>query len=431
MECNKDEATRAKEIAENKFKMKDIAGAKKFALKAQNLYPEIEGVSQMLATLDVYIAAENKVNEDVDWYGILNASPRDDDETLKRKYRKLALMLHPDKNKSIGAEGAFKHVSEAWKFLSDKEKRAAYDRRKSLHSVYQKVSVSSSNNGFCNFAKTTFTTNARTTTPRNNPPAQKTNPPAQKTNPPAQKTNPPAQKNNPPTQKNNPQKPVGTTQKTGRTDNHTTTPNSFTASGSSDQSKSNTFWTVCRRCMMQYEYLRVYVNCNLRCPNCLQSYLAVEVPKPGISSRWSSCSRLKSAANHNTTSGLFNNSKWTFSRTSSAAHAASVVQHAYEKVKKDREQAKATARREKKNAKRKSTTDSSASGSSLKKRKVCLETDIGCSSGREVTYRVTGENGKNMGKLEHGTKESADKLSLRRTQRKISKENVTREVKSR
>lgn len=416
MECNKDEAARAKEIAENKFKMKDIAGAKKFALKAQNLYPEIEGVSQMLATLDVYIAAENKVNEDVDWYGILNASPRDDDETLKRKYRKLALMLHPDKNKSIGAEGAFKHVSEAWKFLSDKEKRAAYDRRKSLHSVYQKVTVSSSNNGFCNFAKTTFTTNARTTTQRNNQPAQK--------------NNPPAQKNNPPTQKNNLQKPVGNTQKTGQTEHQTTRPSSFAASASSDQSKSSTFWTVCRRCMMQYEYLGFYVNCNLRCPNCLQSYLAVEVPKPGISSRWSSFSRLKqnldpkSAANHNTTSGLFNNSKWTFSRTSSAAHAASVVQQAYEKVKKEREQAKATARREKKNAKRKSTTDSSASGSSLKKRKVRGENDVGCSGGRKVTYCVTGETGKNMRKLEHETKERSDKFSPRRTQRNVSKEDV-------
>lgn len=188
---------------------------------------------------------------------------------------------------------------------------------------------------------------------------------------------------------------------------------------------------------MQYEYLRVYVNCNLRCANCLQSFQAVEVPKPGISSRWSSFSRLKrnldpkSAANHNTTSGLFNNSKWTFSRTSSAAHAASVVQQAYEKVKKEREQAKATARREKKNAKRKSTTDLSASGSSLKKRKVCGETDIHSCGGRKVTYYVTGETGKNVGKLEHGTKERVDKLSPRRTQRKISKEDVTREVKPR
>ncbi|KAL1223730.1 Chaperone protein dnaJ 49 [Cardamine amara subsp. amara] len=401
MECNKDEAMRAKEIAEKKFKIKDIVGAKKFVLKAQSLYPELEGVSQMLATLDVYIAAENKVNEVVDWYGILSANQGDDVETLKRKYRKLALMLHPDKNKSIGAEGAFKHVSEAWKFLSDKDKRAAYDRRKSLHTVYQKVSVSASNNGgFSNFAKTTFTTNA--------------------------------------TQKNHSQKPVSVsvTPKPVRTDHHATTPSSSTTFASSDQSKSNTFWTVCRRCMTQYEYVRAYVKFDLLCPNCLHSFLAVEVPKPGISSCWTSCSRLKrnldpkSAANHTTTSSLFNNSKWAFSRTSSAAHAASVVQQAYEKVKKDREEAKATARREKKNAERKGTTDSIASGTSFKRRKVRGENDVGCSSRRMCTYYLTDETGKNMGKLQHGTKERAVKLSPRRSQKKISKENVTREMKS-
>ncbi|CAH2079594.1 unnamed protein product [Thlaspi arvense] len=408
MECNKDEAARAKEIAEKKFHMQDMSGAKKFALKAQSLYPEVEGVSQMIATFDVYIAAENKVNGETDWYGILNATPRDDDETLKRKYRKLALMLHPDKNSSVGADGAFKHVSEAWKFLSDKEKRAAYDRKKSLNTMYQKVSVSSANSGFCNFPKTNFTSNARTTAQKNNPPVQKNNPPVQKNNPSVQKNNPPVQKNN------NPQKPVGNTQKPARADHHTATPSSFTAPVASEQPKSITFWTVCRRCMMQYEYLRTYVNCKLLCPNCLQSFPAAEVPIPGMSSRWSSLSsRLKrnldSKSSANTTSGVFSNSKWTFSRASSAAHAASVVQQAYEKVKQDRE-AKATERREKKNAKRKSSstmTDSSASG---KKRRVVVgETDIGCSGGRKVTYHTNGETGKNMEKLSPGPKKKTSK----------------------
>ncbi|KAG2314976.1 hypothetical protein Bca52824_018098 [Brassica carinata] len=95
----------------------------------------------MLSTFHVFLAAETRVNGEVDWYGILDADPRDDNETLKKKYRKLALMLHPDKNSSVGADGAFKHVSEAWKFLSDKDKRAAYDRKKSLYTMYQKVSV--------------------------------------------------------------------------------------------------------------------------------------------------------------------------------------------------------------------------------------------------------------------------------------------------
>jgi DnaJ family protein B protein 12 len=47
---------------------------------------------------------------------------------IKKAYRKLALKLHPDKNKAPTAEPAFKKVSEAFACLSDKEKRAKYNR---------------------------------------------------------------------------------------------------------------------------------------------------------------------------------------------------------------------------------------------------------------------------------------------------------------
>ncbi|CAA7055771.1 unnamed protein product [Microthlaspi erraticum] len=417
MECNKDEAARAKEIAENKFKVKDFAGAKKFALKAQSLYPEVEGVSQMLATFDVYIAAETKVNGDLNWYGILDASPRDDDEALKKKYRKLALTLHPDKNRSIGSEGAFKYVLDAWKFLSDKEKRVAYDRKRSMQTVYQNVTVSASNNGFSNFGRTNFPTNGSTFAKPSAPANGKTSVPANG------RTAMP--KNNPTTQKNNPQKPAGSAQKPpGRAYHHPAAPSSFAAS------EQRTFWTVCRRCMLQYEYPRIYVNFNLLCANCRQPFLAVEAPKPGVSNLWSSSSssRLKrnmdprSAANQGSAS---DHSKWTFSRTSSAAHAASVVQQAYEKVKKEREDAKAAERRDKKSSKRKSDADSSPSGGgSVKKRKVTGETDIGCSSGSKVTYYVTVETGK----LQHGIEEIADQIAPG-IKEQISEEDVAGEVR--
>ncbi|KAB1201272.1 hypothetical protein CJ030_MR0G004512 [Morella rubra] len=160
MECNKDEAARAKEIAEKKFMAKDIIGAKKFALKAQNLFPALEGIPQILATLDVYISAENKINGEADWYGVMGVDPLADDETVRKQYRKLALMLHPDKNKSIGADGAFKHISEAWSLLSDKAKRLAYDQRRNAK-AFQKVptpnggtSAGPGANGFYTFTKT-------------------------------------------------------------------------------------------------------------------------------------------------------------------------------------------------------------------------------------------------------------------------------------
>lgn len=132
MECNKDEAFRAKTIAERKFEQKDYAGAKKFALKAQVLYPGLEDLTQMLTTLDVYISAENKISGEVDWYGVLGVSPSSDDETVKKQYRKLALVLHPDKNKSVGVEGSFELLFKAWSLLSDKSKRLAYNQRRRL-----------------------------------------------------------------------------------------------------------------------------------------------------------------------------------------------------------------------------------------------------------------------------------------------------------
>lgn len=98
----------------------DFAGAKKFTLKAQSLYPELDGISQILIALNVYISSENKVNGESDWYGVLDVKPSDDEETIRKQYRKLALMLHPDKNKSVGADGAFKILSEAWGLLDRK-----------------------------------------------------------------------------------------------------------------------------------------------------------------------------------------------------------------------------------------------------------------------------------------------------------------------
>ncbi|KAL0321534.1 UNVERIFIED_CONTAM: Chaperone protein DnaJ [Sesamum calycinum] len=70
----------------------------------------------MLTTVDVYVSAENKISGEIDWYGVLGVSPSSDDETIRKQYRKLALMLHPDKNKSVGSDGAFKLISEAWSF---------------------------------------------------------------------------------------------------------------------------------------------------------------------------------------------------------------------------------------------------------------------------------------------------------------------------
>ncbi|KAG2565772.1 hypothetical protein PVAP13_7NG140000 [Panicum virgatum] len=187
-ECNMDEALKAKGVAENKFRDHDIRGARKYAIKAQTLCPSLEGISQMVSTLEVHLAAESKIDGECDWYRILSLGAFADEEEVKKQYRKLALLLHPDKNKSIGAEEAFKLISEA-------------------------------------------------------------------------------------------------------------------------------FWTSCNRCRMQYEYLRIYLNHNLLCPNCHHAFLAVETGFPcnGSSSSFSWSTKQQTQQNHNSTKHSYGST----SRTSS------------------------------------------------------------------------------------------------------------------
>src|SRR5262245_20694895 len=65
----------------------------------------------------------------MDPYHTLNVPRRADQVAIKQAYRKLAKILHPDRNPgSARAEQRFKDVSQAYDLLSDPERRAKYDR---------------------------------------------------------------------------------------------------------------------------------------------------------------------------------------------------------------------------------------------------------------------------------------------------------------
>jgi curved DNA-binding protein len=64
----------------------------------------------------------------VDYYEILQVSPRADKETIGRVYRLLAKRYHPD-NKKTGDVDRFDELTKAYRVLSDPEQRAGYDAK--------------------------------------------------------------------------------------------------------------------------------------------------------------------------------------------------------------------------------------------------------------------------------------------------------------
>ncbi|MBR2069316.1 MAG: DnaJ domain-containing protein [Candidatus Gastranaerophilales bacterium] len=61
------------------------------------------------------------------YYEILNLSPNATKSEIKKQYKKLAKMYHPDINSSLEAELRFKEINKAIEVLLDDEKRKNYD----------------------------------------------------------------------------------------------------------------------------------------------------------------------------------------------------------------------------------------------------------------------------------------------------------------
>ena len=63
-----------------------------------------------------------------DYYEILGVKKNASEDEIRKSYKKLAIKFHPDKNKSKHSSDAFKKVSHSFTVLSNKEKKANYDK---------------------------------------------------------------------------------------------------------------------------------------------------------------------------------------------------------------------------------------------------------------------------------------------------------------
>ncbi|QPG75412.1 hypothetical protein FOA43_002766 [Brettanomyces nanus] len=66
--------------------------------------------------------------EATDYYTILKVEKAATETQIKKSYRKLAMKLHPDKNKHPQSSDAFKKIAKAFEVLGDDKKRNFYDQ---------------------------------------------------------------------------------------------------------------------------------------------------------------------------------------------------------------------------------------------------------------------------------------------------------------
>ncbi|XP_002095953.2 uncharacterized protein LOC6535297 [Drosophila yakuba] len=63
-----------------------------------------------------------------DAYSILGVPPDSSQEQIRKHYKKIAVLVHPDKNKQAGAEEAFKVLQRAFELIGEPENRLMYDQ---------------------------------------------------------------------------------------------------------------------------------------------------------------------------------------------------------------------------------------------------------------------------------------------------------------
>ncbi|XP_004288909.1 PREDICTED: uncharacterized abhydrolase domain-containing protein DDB_G0269086-like [Fragaria vesca subsp. vesca] len=117
-------AVKALTNAEAYFKLQKLDSAIKEATQAKNLDPNLPNVDNFITAYKIHKAMSFKKN----WYVVLDIPECSHLSIIKKRFRALALMVHPDKNLSAAAEDAFKHVKDALDFLSDPVRKEDYDK---------------------------------------------------------------------------------------------------------------------------------------------------------------------------------------------------------------------------------------------------------------------------------------------------------------
>ncbi|KAI8807563.1 DnaJ-domain-containing protein [Cladochytrium replicatum] len=75
-------------------------------------------------------------SEFVDYYALLEITPKSTDDQIRQAYIKQSLKWHPDRSTSPEATAKFQQIAEAYYTLSDQERRSSYDRARRANEKY-------------------------------------------------------------------------------------------------------------------------------------------------------------------------------------------------------------------------------------------------------------------------------------------------------
>ncbi|KAK8501070.1 hypothetical protein V6N13_109960 [Hibiscus sabdariffa] len=219
---NRADAKRLLAMAEKLLRGRHLKASRDAAVIAQQNDPLLEGADQILAVIHVLIAASKRINGHRDWYSILQVGcRREDNNLIKKQYRRLAFLLDPETNDFPYADDAFKLVTDAWFILSDNSKKSLYD--KELGSSPRNDS-STAGDRPNKAGESTVTRGAQ--------------------------------------KQGHKQKRMLNSKR--RNENQAP--------------RMSTFWTACPYCYMLFEYPRIYEGCGLRCQNCDRAFHGVLIP---------------------------------------------------------------------------------------------------------------------------------------------------------
>lgn len=75
-----------------------------------------------------YLSERKMTNPGVNHFAVLGLKPGTSEEEIKRTYKSLAKILHPDKNNDPKAEEKFKNITNSYEVLKSKDRRNMHER---------------------------------------------------------------------------------------------------------------------------------------------------------------------------------------------------------------------------------------------------------------------------------------------------------------